>query len=238
MNFLKQSISIVIFSVVSCVVYPQVSIIEGIDLELLSKAWEIPTGGSNGQPYNHIVVEGISFPGERAWDERWTLIKDAMDYRGKRILELGCNVALASTYLLKYQNALECAGVDRPNELLAVHGMPRLIEAAKLIHRAFHVNLEILQMDINNTEYEELLGFDYDVAVCMSFLKWVDDKERLLDYLSHFHHIIYEGHEADSIEIERFQRRGFEYRILGATQVGVSYPKNAFRTLIYFFKPD
>ncbi len=211
---------------------------EDIDLDLLAAGWKIPTGGSNGQSYNAVTIQGVRFPGERAWDDRWELIKDAMDYRGKRVLELGSNVALASTYLLKYREVAECIGVDRPDDLLAMSGMPRLMEAAKMLHRAFNVNPKIVQMDINNTDYEKFLGFNYDVAFCMSFLKWVDDKERLLDYLSNFKHIIFEGHEADSIEIERFQQRGFDYRILGKTQVGVSYPKDAFRTLIYFFKSD
>src|SRR5689334_22546103 len=89
-----------------------------VDLKLLAQAWTIPTGGSNAQSYNHIAINGIDFPGERNWDERWALIQDATNYQDKKILELGCNVALASTYLLKYRNAALCIGVDRPDDLL------------------------------------------------------------------------------------------------------------------------
>jgi SAM-dependent methyltransferase len=207
-----------------------------VDLDLLAQAWTIPTGGSNGQPYNHVVVDGVDFPGERTWDDRWILIKEATNYQNKKVLELGCNVALVSTYLLKYQNAALCTGVDRPDDLLAFHGMPDLIKAAKTIHRAFNVSPHILQIDMNHADYENTLGYDYDIVFCMSFLKWADDKERLLEYLSHFQEIIFEGHEEDSNEIDRFQKKGFQYRILGKTQVGVSYPPNAFRTLIHFYK--
>lgn len=209
---------------------------EEVDLKLLAQAWTIPTGGSNGKSYNQITLNGIDFPGERNWNERWALIQGATNYQNKKILELGCNVALASTYLLKYRNAGLCTAIDRPDDLLALHGMPYLIQAADMIHQAFHVSPHILQIDMNHADYEKELGYDYDILFCMSFLKWVDDKDRLLEYLSHFREIIFEGHEEDAIEIQRFQNKGFQYRILGKTQVGVSYPSNAFRTLIYFYK--
>lgn len=210
---------------------------EAVDFSLLEKAWQIPTGGAHAKPYYSIELDGHSFPGERSWDARWALMKDAASFKNKRILELGCNVGLASVYLLKYRGAESSVGLDRPDPLLAKEDMPRMIEAAQLIQKAFKVSFPIVQTDVNNSSYEEILGYDYDVVICMSFLKWVQDKERLLHYLAHFDHIIYEGHDPDETEISRFQNYGFEYRILGSTQVGVSYPADATRTMIYFFKP-
>jgi SAM-dependent methyltransferase len=209
---------------------------EDVDIELLNKAWKIPTGGAHAKPYYSIDVDGHHFSGERSWDARWSFIQDAMDYRNARVLELGCNVGLASTYLLKYKEAASATGVDRLDYLLAQNDMPRLMEAAKLIHQAFGVHVNLVQTDINSSDYEDLLGNDYDVVFCMSFLKWVQDKERLLDYLSTFRNVIFEGHESDEVEIERFAQRGFRHVILGKTQVGVSYPSDATRTVIYFYK--
>lgn len=207
-----------------------------VDIELLQEAWKIPTGGSRAKPYYRITVDGITFPGERSWEDRWALIKDITDYRGSKILELGCNVSLASTYLLKYRDARSAVGVDRPDDLLAQNDMPQMIKAARLIQKAFGVSVDLVQMDMNQTRYEEILGQDFDVAFAMSILKWIDDKERFLDYLANFKKVIYEGHDSDEIEIERFVKRGYQYTVLGKTHVGVSYPLEQTRTLIYFFK--
>ena len=38
--------------------------------------------------------------------------------------------------------------------------------------------------------YETKIGYDYDVVFCMSLLHWVQDKERLLRYLSHFDQVL------------------------------------------------
>lgn len=212
--------------------------IDDIDIGLLQEAWTISGGGSNGRPYYSLDIDGVHLEGERPWEERWKFIQGAMDYQGKRILELGCNITLTSIYLIKYCNAYEAVGVDRPYKELAEFGTPMLIESAKMTQLAFGINVPILQTDINNSPYEKLIGYNYDVVICMSFLKWVYDKERLLDYLSQFNHIIFEGHEADQIEITRFQNYGFQYRVLGKTQIGASYSADAYRTLIYFFKEE
>lgn len=207
-----------------------------INIELLQQAWKIPTGGSQGMPYYSLEINGVHLQGERPWEVRWDLVKDILDYKEKKILELGCNVGLTSTCLLKYRGALASTGLDRTYETLAAFGTPRLMEASALVQEAFGVFVDIIQADINNSDYEEILGYDYDVVFCMSFLKWVDDKHRLLDYLANFSHVIFEGHDPDPVEIARFEQRGFQYIILGSTQIGASYPADATRTLIYFFK--
>lgn len=208
-----------------------------IDLSLVEQASHISTGGSGGKPYYSLDIQGVHFEGERNWSLRWNLFKDILNFENKKILELGCNTALSSTYLLKYRQALACTGVDLPDDQLTFKGIPRLMEAANLLHHAFRVKVKMLQLNLDEDEYERTLGYDYDVVICMSLLNWVHDKERLLDYLSKFTHVIFEGHEADEIEIARFQQIGFSnYRILGKTQIGKSYPANATRTLIYFHK--
>ena len=67
-----------------------------------------------------------------------------------------------------------------------------------------------------NTNYEEKIGYDYDIVFCMSLIHWVKDKNRLMRYLSNFNHVIFEGHESNSVEIAQFKKYGFDkYAILG-----------------------
>ena len=206
-----------------------------IDTGLLGAAWQIRTGGSHG-PYYALIVNGIFFDGERLWDDRWQLIKRGVDFKDKRILELGCNIALTSVYALKYGDAHSAVGVDLPDEQLKKHGIPLLMKAAHLTHRAFGVSVTMLQVNLNvDKNYEARIGRQYDLVVCMSLLKWVNDKERLLTYLSQFPEVLYEGHDSDDIEIERFRRHGFtRYVRLGETHIGASYTSNQRRTLFLF----
>lgn len=60
-------------------------------------------------------------------------------------------------------------------------------------------------------------------------IAWVQDKERLLHYLSHFSEVLYEGHDSPEMEIARFEKLGFSrHTILGTT--------DARRFLIHFSK--
>ena len=77
---------------------------------------------------------------------------------------------------------------------------------------------------------------DFDIVVAMSIYKWVDDKERFLQYLSQFRSILYEGHDPDDIEIERFAKYGFSHKVVGKTQTGISYSNDNTRTLMVFSK--
>ena len=206
-----------------------------VKLHFLRLAWKLDTGGGRDKSYNELVVNGVRFPGERKWDLRWNLIKDVISFKGKKILELGSNVALASVYLLKYRKAASCTAVDLPNAQLAQRGTPHLLRAARLVQRAFGMRVKLLQVDLNKNNYESSIGYSYDVVICMSLLKWVHDKERLLQFLSHFPHVIYEGHDSDDREIARFRAHGFtSHKILGKTHIGVSYASDKKRTLIYF----
>ena len=206
-----------------------------IDQTKLQKAWKIPTGGSDGKSYYNLQIDGVSLIGERSWRNRWNLLKNLIDFQGKKILELGCNTALCSIFFQKFRGSI-CTGVDLPDPVLSANGNPRMMEASFLIQEAFDTHIPIHQIDLNRENYETLIGHQFDVVICMSLLKWVQDKERLLDYLAKFKHVLYEGHDSNFVEIERFTSRGFRYQIVGKTQIGVSYSQNEFRTLIYFYK--
>jgi SAM-dependent methyltransferase len=209
-----------------------------IDMKLLHEAWQGPGGGSRGKPYYRVVVNGIYFDGERDWAQRWNMMKDTLDYRGKKILELGCNFAMSSAYMIKYRGASSAIGIELPDERLTINGNPNVIKAAKKFHKALNVGgIEIKQMDLDVSDYENLIGDEFDIVVCMSLLNWVKDKERLLNYLSKFPCVIYEGHDSDESEIERFLSHGFtHYEILGRSVVGISSPLHYQRTVILFTK--
>ena len=52
--------------------------------------------------------------------------------------------------------------------------------------------------------------FRPDVVFALSVLNWLDDKQRFVNFLSRFDEVIYEGHDPEEVEIERFRRVGFE----------------------------
>lgn len=190
------------------------------NMHLVEKAWGINTSGDKVTSYYSIHINDRMFPGIRPFELRWNMIKDVIDFSDKNILELGCCTALPSTLLKKYRNVARAVAVD-----MASHRL----EAARLFARAFEVNVEFYKLHFGNDNYEEFLGYDFDVVICMSILHWVQDKDRFMKYLSHFKNIIFEGHNGPSVEIEQFRKYGFEnYKKLGVSDNG--------RTLFLFYK--
>ena len=207
-----------------------------VDHTILEEAFKCNTSG-NGLCYYGINIAGKSYKGERKWEDRWDLIKDAIDYNNKSVLEIGCNMGIVLTYLKKFRNIGKAIGVDEPDDMLIATNKRDTIKAAKLLDKAFQVpDISYIQIDLNKVDYETILGTDFDIAVAMSIYKWIDDKDRFMKYLSKFKTVIYEGHDPDDIEIERFAKQGFSAKILGKTQTGVSYAADHTRTLILFTK--
>lgn len=190
------------------------------NLHFIEQAWQINTSGDQISSYYSIQVNNHNFPGIRPFHIRWDMIIHALDYSHKNILELGCCTALPSTLLKKYMNASRVVAVDMASYRL---------QAAQLFARAFEVDIEFYNMHFGADKYEDILGYGFDVVFCMSLLHWVEDKDRFLTYLSHFKHIIFEGHDSPDYEIERFKRYGFEHHsILGTSDNG--------RTVIHFYQ--
>src|SRR3990167_4949145 len=185
-------------------------------MPLINYAWSINTVGNGVSPsappsYYSAIINGQYLPGARPWEMRWDLIKDATVYKGKRILELGCCTALASTFLKRYRGAAYSLCIDAPDYILKSQGSPDRLLAAKLVAHAFDVEVDFAQIDLNRDNYEEEIGYDFDIALCMSLLRWIDDKDRLMHYLSHFSEVIFEGHDPDQVEIERFKKYSFDH---------------------------
>jgi len=188
-------------------------------LKALLTAWQYAQVSDASSPgrqvaYYSLDVEGYHFPGERPWIERWNILRSVTDYSGKRILELGCNMALLSSFLLKDSNA---------REVLALDANAKIIEAAKQISIAFGVKPILRQQnfDAPNDWETELSDFKPDIVFALNVLKWVQDKQRFMDFLGCFQELIFEGHDSFDVESQRLRAVGFrQIDIVGVSERG------------------
>jgi 2-polyprenyl-3-methyl-5-hydroxy-6-metoxy-1,4-benzoquinol methylase len=176
-------------------------------LKKLLDAWKLAQKSNASAPalplaYYAIDFEEYHFPGERPWNERWNRFESITDYSGKTILELGCNMGLLSIHLLKEARAAKCIGVDHDKKIL---------ESAKLISEVFGVDPVFMQInfDSNKNWESELLSHNINIVFALNVLNWVNDKDRLLKFLSNFPEVIFEGHDTTEVERKRFRQIGF-----------------------------
>lgn len=171
-----------------------------VDTDGLYKLWMV-----RGR-YSSMTVNDVHFPGTRPWKVRWELIKNGVDFSDKKVIDLGTNIGICPTFIAKYTDASSVVGIDRN------------VEFAKQFQGFFHVSFPLMTIDLDSDSYEEVLGYDYDLVICMSVYNWVNKKEKLLNYLSHFNEVLYEGHQKDEIELARFKEIGFHNAVfLGKT---------------------
>ena len=183
----------------------------------LRKAWELAQLSNANSPgqcvsYYSLEFEGYEFPGERPWSTRWELLQSVTDFQGKRVLEIGCNLALLSCCLLKDSGASDAIAVDYDSTIL---------KAASLAAEAHNVTPVFVQQDLNSKEDWEsrLNAYNPDLVVALSILNWIDDKERFVAYLGQFDEVIFEGHDSFEKEGERFKKVGFEViRLVGMSE--------------------
>jgi len=201
----------------------------GINMKLIEQAWSMSTGGIGFKPYYSVVINGRYFEGERPWETRWAQFNRAIDWNGIKILDLGTCMGVVPAYLLKFRNINSATAID----LNAHH-----IEATKVVRKAFRIpeeKMKIIPIDLDNSDYEEILGYDFDVIFCLSFFRWIKNKERLLKYLSNFENIIFEAHDLDGDVVSTFKDIGFQaHKVLGESRIGRNTVKK--RTMYYFSK--
>jgi len=205
----------------------------GIDMKLISQAWSMSTGGLNRKPYYSIIINGKYFDGERAWELRWKQFRDEIDWKGLKILDLGTCMGIVPAYLLKYFELQSATAIDFNQHHII---------ATQLVRKAFRIpeeKMKIINLDIDNSDYEHILGYDYDVIFCLSFLRWVKKKERFLKYLSNFKHIILEAHDLDGNVEKIFRDIGFiQFHLLGESRIGKSFSENNKRSMYHFWIPE
>lgn len=178
----------------------------------LLRAWEVAQDSDASAPgatlaYYSFWYGGYHFPGERSWKMRWDTIKLITEFSGKRILELGCNMALLSCHLLLQGRAESVLAVDIDSEIL---------KSAKLVSSALDVFPEYMEIDFDSKfNWEtDLTAFSPDIVFALNVLNWVKDKTRLMNFLGRFDQIIFEGHDSFEVERTRFENVGFKNIVL------------------------
>lgn len=174
----------------------------------LYNAWAIAQHSKASAPgqtlaYYAFDFEGFRFPGERPWEIRWDYLRKASDYEDKRVLELGCNMALLSCHLLKYEGAQAAMAADIDAEIL---------RSAQIVAESLGVNPTFLNVNLDSTPNWELEfnSFQPDIVFALNVLNWVRDKDRLLNYLSGVPELVFEGHDSVSVESQRLRNLGFD----------------------------
>ncbi len=185
--------------------------------ELMLSAWKIAQTSDASSPgvkvaYYSLNFDGYRFPGERSWEDRWAVLQTISDYSDKRILELGCNMSLLSSFLLLEKKASYAMGVDIDEDIL---------ESAKLVSSALGVKPEYMQQDFDSpSDWEtDLKKAKPDLVFALNVLNWVEDKDRLMRFLGSFKEVIFEGHDSAEIETSRFREMGFnEIELIGKSE--------------------
>lgn len=178
-----------------------------VDAQLLRAAWRKAAAACATSPgraiaYYDLSLGSLHLPGERSWAERWAYLRLATRWRGRRVLELGCNMALLSIFALKTEGARAALAVDCD---------PEILEAAANVARAFEVSPGFRRVDFDrDPDWEHTLAsFAPDVVFALSVLNWVEDKARFLAFLARFDEVIFEGHESAAVERRRLRAAGF-----------------------------
>jgi hypothetical protein len=181
------------------------------EIELLRQAWHLGrTGGENSSPYYAFTYRGVHFPGGRPWYLRWEPIRHSIDFRNKRVIELGCNMGLLSSFAMIH-GAASAIGVDHE---------PDIVESARLVARALSSGAEFETIDLGaDRDWEKELG-SADIVTMLSVWNWLspETQQRALRFLGRHGEVLYEGHDPLDVEVARLQSAGFhDVRVLATT---------------------
>jgi hypothetical protein len=183
-------------------------------LEMLAEAWSVASSSKASAPdvemaYYSIDIGGVNFPGERPWILRWERIRRHVDFKGKRLLELGCNMGMLSIHA-KLSGAAFCLGIDIDKDILT---------AATLASRAFGTDVEHRELNLGEpSPWEEELK-EFDIISALSVLHWVKDKNRVWAFVSKHKEVLYEGHESEQEAEDNLKKAGFTHIVrLGTTE--------------------
>lgn len=146
-------------------------------------------------PYQQI--DGV---GERDCNERWLWMDP--DVKGKRVLDMGCNLGYFSSRALD-EGASSVLALDRDRAI---------VESARILHPALDGNCQ--QMDFN----ESLPEGEFDVAFCLSVWQHLKAGKRpLLDYLKTIPVVYWEDANLTKAELEHM---GFGVERLARSERG------------------
>lgn len=178
---------------------------ESQEIKKLKSAWNLAGQSNANTPgitstYYSLQIGGFGFVGERSWENRWEAIKPYINCQNKKILELGCNMGLFSTFL-KLNGAKECTGLDIDKDV---------INAAKVVAQAFQVENNYFLENFDSLGWEEKYR-GYDLVIALSVLNWLERKLEFLNFLSEHKELLYEGHDSFHVEYDRLISCGFNF---------------------------
>jgi hypothetical protein len=181
-------------------------------LSLLAEAWRIAQQSKANAPgqtvaYYSLDVCGEHFPGERPWALRWHHISRCVDFAGKRVLELGCNLGLFSAFANR-MGAAACTGVDADGDIL---------DGARRVAEALGAEVTFRQVDFDSAEDWEADLAGHDLVLALSVINWVDDKDRFRRFLAGHDEVLFEGHESADVDRAMLREIGFDEVALVAT---------------------
>ncbi len=171
----------------------------------LAGIWEqAAQSGANypggGMTYYSLDVAGVHFPGERPWVLRWELVSRGVEFKGKRVVELGCNLGLLAIHA-KQAGASKVVATDHNHQV---------VDAARRLSIVMDVEVDYHQADFDRDDnWETRLGGG-DLVTALSLTYWLKDKDRLWSYLAGFKEVIFEGHESREEILARFGAHGFQ----------------------------
>jgi len=175
-------------------------------LALLHRAWQMAAHSDANAPgqgvsYYSMTFQGFPLPGERPWEDRWRIFEEAVSWPKARVLELGCNLGLLSTFA-KLKGAEAALGVDADADIL---------EGNRLVQRAFKIDYPTVQCSFDDLRAweDELAAFRPTIVTALSVLNWVAQRDRFMQFLGRFDRVLFEGHDPDVIECRRLEAVGF-----------------------------
>lgn len=186
------------------------------EMAMLERAWSLAAHSEANAPGHHVAYYAFSyrhrhFPGERPWYLRWDAIRHGVDFRGKRLVELGANMGLLSTFATIH-GASSAIGVDHD---------ATIVESARLVGQALKGSARFEQVNLmaDSTWEERLAGAD--IVAAMSLIHWLPRPQRVLAFVARHAEVLYEGHDSLEIEAGRLRGMGFdEVTVLGDTERG------------------
>lgn len=190
----------ILFLSLSLPLYPFID--NEIDTGKLRHFWNESPYTWGDSHYYSLEINGEVFQGLRPWKNRWEIYNHESLFNEKKVIDLGANIGIASIFIRKYGQASQVSTVEKD---------PEAVRQQKQLEEIFNVNITSYNLNFDTDDYEEILGFDYDLILCASTFHWIADskKERFLHYLSHFDQVLYEGHDSLPIEVHRFRNIGF-----------------------------
>jgi hypothetical protein len=152
--------------------------------------------------YYSLVYGKSIYQGERPWEPRWAAINRTVDFKGKRLLELGCNLGLLSCYA---QHAGALPGG------MAIDCDPEILKAANKMadFTGAYVRFSLQNFDAEERWEDTIQDHEFDIVSALCTLKWLKEKDRFLGFLGRFPELLYEGHDSIAVEVSRLNGAGF-----------------------------